>query len=264
MIFCADFFFFSFFMILFSWFSHVVQSQAAEVMQGKTAEQIKEMIASSAAQSAPFMHYLTSFLIMVIGGILLLSLLTFLCFSLTQAAIWNHLLGQKLTRKNYWRWNLLHLVLVVPLLFYLLMFFIVKIIFGALFKFIVSFFSTFYFQNLSLMTSILTFLNNMVSFFLVIVLLLLGFQIYFRFTKEYKVWYSIGDSFALFKKQWRAFFRVAFYGFITILVVGLLAIPIQLYVFEPFLAIGLQLVLVLGYVAWLRIYFYHECLREKK
>lgn len=264
MTFFADFFFFGFFMILFSWFNSAVQAQSIVVMQGKTAEQIKEMIASSAVESTPFMHNLTSFLIFVIGGIILLSLLTFLAFSLTQAAIWNHLLGKKLTGKNYWRWNLLHLTLIIPLLFYLVIFLVFKLIFGSLFKFIISLFSTFYFQHISLMSSVLKILNNMVTFYLIVILFLFVFLIYFRFTQEYKVWFSIGEGFALFKKHFKAFFRVAFYGFFVMLIAGLLVIPIQLYILEPFLAIGLQLVIVFGYLAWLRIYFYNECLNEKK
>jgi len=264
MTFFADFLFFGFFMILFSWFNSAVQSQSMIVMQGKTAEQIKEMIASSAVESAPFMHNLTSFLIFVIAGIILLSVLTFLAFSLTQAGIWNQLLGKKLSGKNYWKWNLLHLTLVIPLLFYLVIFLVLKLIFGSVFKFIISLFSTFYFQHISFMSSLLSTLNNMVTFYLLVTLFLFIFLIYYRFTQEYKVWFSIGEGFALFKKHCKAFFRVTFYGFITMLIAGLLVIPIQLYIFEPFLAIGLQLVIVLWFLAWLRIYFFNECLKEKK
>ena len=73
MTFFADFFFFAFFMILFSWFNSTVQSQSIIIMQGKTAEQIKEMIASSSLEAVPFLQEPISFMIFVIGTILLIN-----------------------------------------------------------------------------------------------------------------------------------------------------------------------------------------------
>jgi len=146
--FLTDLIFFGAVGLIFSQFSTYLQHKSVEIMAGRTPEQIQQLILSAPEQALPFLEQLKSFLFVSVGTLALLVILTFLLFSLEQAFIWNTLQQKKVTSKTYWRWNLLHLGLIIPLLLYGLGAGIVKLGTSSLFQWLGNLNPAFYFQNL--------------------------------------------------------------------------------------------------------------------
>lgn len=251
----VDFIFFGIMMMVFSWFSDYVQGKSILLMQGKTPEQLQELFLSSPADAAPYLNDLTTFLITFLVILAILLLLTFFGFSLIQAMIWNHLLGKRLSSKNYWRWNALHVTLLFPLLIYGLLFFILKLITGGIFNFLLTLNETFYFQHVSLVLSTLKFLNAGTGFILAVPFLLFLFLVYVNFVKEYRVWFSIGEGLRLSKVHRKKIVMIAFFSLVSMIGLTMVLLPFQSLVRTSFLLTGIDLLFLLAFVSWLRIYF---------
>lgn len=255
-IFLVDLVFFGLAALAFTWFGSYLQAKSLALMGGKTPEQIQGILASaSPEQVLPFLTQLKSFLLISIGGFLLLIVLAFLFYSLSRAVVWNHLLGKKLTRETYWKWNALNLALIIPVLLYGVFYLIVKLIAGGIIKFLMTINPAFYVQHTTIMDALLTIANGAVSFILTLFLLIIVFFIYCQFTEKYKVWLSIGESFHLIKKYWPRLWRALLLMVLTALILTGVLWPVRkLLIYRPLWTMAVNLAVSLLFLAWMRIY----------
>lgn len=235
-------------------FSNYFQNRALAITGGKSVEQIQEWALSSPEQALPFFEGLKSLL--VFGGILLFVIIigSFLLYSFSQALIWNALADKKLTSKNYWKWNLLLLALLIPLALGGLLYLLIKVLFDSLLNFLLTLSSAFYLQHTELMEIIQLTLSNFASFFLILMLLLLIFLVYYSFVREYKVWQSIGEGFHLFRLKWNKLWRILLFVAFTVLIITFILIPIKKIFPDAFASTIINLAVALLFLAWMRIY----------
>ncbi len=256
--FLTDLIIFSLIFLSSSWLSAVLQRKSVEVLQGKSAEEIQTLLASAnPEQLLPFLTQLKSFLIwsMIIAAALVI--ISFLLFSFSQALIWYHLLKKKLTPKIYWRWNLLDLFLSIPVLLFGLAYFIVKLITALLINLVFSLTPKFQILHPVFMQNVRLFLNGTITFFCLVIILVILLLICHQFALKYKVWEAAGSGFNLLKQNWNRLGRLILLSTATGLVLMLITLPVKKALFYSPLALNItNLIVALLYLAWLRIYVF--------
>ena len=254
-VFLIDLIFFGGIAIIFSRFGQYLQSTSATLMAGRTPEEIQQLLATAPEQALPFLEQLKSFLLLSFGSIILLVVLAFLLFSLEQAWIWNYLRKKKVTTKTYWRWNVLHVGLLIPLLIYGLGAGILKLLTSALFRVLANISPTLYFNHAAVIDSIVLILNNAVSFFLILFFLVVLYLIYYVFTEKYKVLVSIQDAFVLVKIHWSSWWRMILLMVLTAVVLTAILIPLRNWLLiYPLWNSLLNLIISFLFLGWTRMY----------
>lgn len=251
----VDVIFFGLLGLVFSRFGTHLQTRSQELMAGRTPEQIQQLLATAPEKALPFLTELKSFLLLSFGLILILVVLAFLLFSLQQAWIWNYLRKKKLTTKTYWRWNVLHLGLILPVLIYGLGAGVLKLLTSALLRVLANISPTFYFNHAAVIDSIVLILNNAVSFFLIFLFLVILYLIYFVFTEKYRVVASIQDALMLVKKQWSWWWRQILLMVLTAVVLTAIFIPLRHWLLVyPLWSAVLNLLISFLFLGWMRLY----------
>ena len=253
--FLVDYIFFSGIWLLFTWFSEYVNTQSKGLLQGKTIEQIQQSFTpENAQQSLAFLSQLHSFLWVFVGGLVLLIVGGFLLFGLEQAVIWYHFERKKVAWKTYWKWNVFHIVLVIPLLLYGLFYVLATLVFSGIFNFIIGLMPTLYFKAPSTFQAGVKFLNSVVSFSLGIWLLLLLFVICYMFANKYTVWASIGEGFHVFSQKKQKLVRVFCFALVTAVLFTVAAIPFRmLFASVEVLSMLFDLLVLFFFIGWLRL-----------
>ncbi len=253
--FLVDYIFFSGIWLLFTWFTQYVDGQSKGLLQGKTIEQIQQSFTpENAQQSLAFLSQLHWFLWIFVGGLVLLVLGGFLLFGLEQAVIWYHFERKKVSWKTYWKWNVFHVVLIIPLLLYGAGYLLVTLMFGALFGWIAGLSPTLYFKAPSTFQAVVKFLNGVVSFSLGIWLLLLLFVMWYVFAGKYTVWASVGEGFSLFWLKRKKLVRVFIFALVTAVLFTLVAVPLRmLFGSVEVLSMLFDLFVLFFFIGWLRL-----------
>src|SRR3989344_4812955 len=159
------------------------------------------------------------FLITSLAGLVILLIGSVFLFSYSHARIWNYLHGKKVTSKNYWRWNLLNLSLFVPLLLFLGVLLIVKIIMMILLNIPPKLMPVFYLTHSNLMENIRLMVDGAALFYVVLLFMVIVFLIYNHFVRSYKAWDSVGAGFSAFKKQWKKVLLLVLFATLSALLV---------------------------------------------
>jgi len=229
--------------LLFYFLGDMLKEKAELISQGKTTEQIQQMLLSSPEQAEVFLASLKGFVltfaigagIILIGGLLI--------YSLSRKLIWDHLLKKKFNRKFYWKWNSLNLVLIVLAVIYLFASGLVRLVLGYLFSLFKSQAVLEMFYNLS----------NMFFLFLFVIFI---FLVYYSFSNKYKVWESIGHAFHLIKtkKELRPVFLLVP---LTAMILALVLWPLgNKFVNQQNILIGINIAVSLLFLAWIRVYVF--------
>src|SRR3989344_386720 len=242
----------------FTEFSSYVQQRALELLQGRSPEEIQQMIATTAAsnpaQLQAFTTALWHFMAVFIVGLLILSVGSLLLFSYSRAWIWNYLQGKSVGKKH-WRWNLLNLSLLIALIIFLLVLFLVRIIVAMFLNLIPKIIPVFYITHSALMGNVELVVDGAAMFYAVMAFVIIIFLIHSSFAKTYRVWDSIGMGFSLFKKYWKTVLLVALLATIIAFVITLILLPIKKFLIFPlFLSTLLTVALAAFFLSWLRLY----------
>lgn len=231
------------FLMIFS-FSKILNAQAYALSEGKDVEQVKmELLSGSVEKSQQFAENMRSLaLTLIIGGVFVLVIGLFI-FSLSQAGIWYKLIGKKLERRNYWKWNVMIIVLTILFLIYALVYGVILL--GILKLFIPQQGAWVYL------------LSAISMFFLLLAAWVLMLACY-SFAHKYKVWESLGDTFHQIKihwaKMWKGFlFSYAVLVLLNVIILGVLWGAAKLGASENVLLV-INIALMLLYLAWLRVY----------
>ncbi|MDP3698447.1 MAG: hypothetical protein Q8R47_02575 [Nanoarchaeota archaeon] len=241
---------------VFTWFSSYTQARSLALLQGRTTEELQQMLISlSPQQLMPFMSALKWFLISSLIGLVVLLIGSVFLFSYSRARIWNHLQGKRVNSKNYWRWNLLNLSLLVPLLLFLAVILVVKLAMLLLLSLPEKLMPVFYITHTALMENIRVMLDGATLFYLVVLFMVIIFLVYDHFVKSYKIWESIGAGFSSFKKNWKKALLVAFFATVTALLATVILLPIRkALLFYPLSSTLLNVLLAAFFLSWLSLY----------
>lgn len=254
--FIADLISFSVILGFFFWLTSTLQAKMLAISGGKSTEQIQQMITTATPEElVPFLTGLKSILVLGIFGLIFFAALSLLLNSLTNAYIWNTLSERKLTKKNYWRWNLLNLGLIIPVTIFGIFFLVCKLLLTYLFDKLLTISPNFYFAHPQLMETIKLLFQNCLNQFFFIAFLMMLFLIYYSFVKEYKVFVSIGDSFKIIKVHWNKLWRWFIAVFLTSLIVGIMVnLLVRLLSYHQNLIFVFTAIILLFFISWARIY----------
>ena len=246
----------------FIWFSSYAQQRSLELLQGRTTAELQQMMVSlSPEQLLPFMTSLKWFLVTSLIGLVILIAASVLVFSYSQARIWNYLQGKRVTNNNYWRWNLLNLSLLIPLLLFLAVLLIVKLFMMLLLNLPAKLMPIFYLTHSNLMENIRLVIDGAALFYMVVLFIIVVFFIYHHFVKSYKIWDSIGAGFSAFNKNWKKILLLASFATVSALLTTVILLPIKkALIFYPFWSMMLNIALAAFFLAWLRRYVFNSIL----
>lgn len=231
--------------LAFASFNNYAQSRLIAVTGTANPEQFQQAMSTmNPEQFLAFAQQMKSYLTIFFTGFTALILLTWLGYSLDTALVWNLLTNQKFPlRRRYWRWNRLHLVVLLLTIGYVAIALLIKILSSLLF---------------SLFTdnpTVLPVLNQLVSLLLLLLFFIFLFLIYYSFVRNYKVFESIAESFKLFKVHARQIWLAYLFIVGTAIAISLLYWLLnRQFLFTEQTALWIQLVLSLLFLAWLRAY----------
>jgi len=232
---------------LFLSLSGILTYQSNKISDGKSVEEIKALLLSGSEQyNQQFLQNIRGLVLtFAFGGITVLVAILFL-FSLSQALVWYKLTQQKLTNKNYWRWNGLNLAVMVLLVVFILLY---ALIIFTLNTFLPA-------------TNTSAWLLRILNILILMAILTIVFSIYYSFSQKYKVWESIGQGFYNLKKHWNKVWKVYLLSLITYVILQLLiyliALPIVKSTFTQNLMSGISFFLFLVFVSWMRNYVFEN------
>ncbi|MBI4980474.1 hypothetical protein HZC30_02855, partial [Candidatus Woesearchaeota archaeon] len=104
-------------------FGNILTSKAYAISNGKTPDELKLMLLSGTEETAKdFLSKIKIFTVMFVGGGIALIAIILMLFSLAQKSIWSKLTAQKFSWLNFWRWNMMTLLLILFFLIYLLIY----------------------------------------------------------------------------------------------------------------------------------------------
>ena len=262
--FLADAVTFSLIFTAFTLFASYIQEKSVGIMQGRSIEEIQQLAASGTEQLLPFLTEVRSFLFWSLAALLFLVIASFCLYSYSQAVIWNHLENKKVSRKTYWRWNALNLVLLLPIAGFSIVYLIAKIFLLLAIDFIYGWFPIFYVTHASLMDSVRMAVTGIVGFYLILVFMLLILFIYHGFSKKYKVWEAVSSGFILLKQKGRKALILLLFAVGTAEILTLLTSLLRqpLMYTTPLAAAIVNIILVASFLAWLRLYVFKTLLHE--
>lgn len=245
-------------------FGAYLTSQSAQLSGGQTTAQLESMLSTDPEGLLAFLQDLKWLLITALAGIVALALFTLFGYSFCQAWIWNLFNGTKLQKKNYWRWNALHLAVLLLLLGFLIGYLIVKLITGFIFYKLFTISKLFYLNHQTVMNYLMTGLNSLVSFFLILLFVITIFFFYHHFVKSYRVWSSIGAGFKVWRQHWKKILWVIVLALVTGAVPTFISLLLgQLLLLHPFILLAVQITISVLYLAWVRWYVIRELLSPK-
>ncbi len=208
----------------------------SRLSDGRSLEDLKAALLNSPEIAQAFVRGTKYLLVAVVGGVLLIAIISLLLISLAQAWIWS----VKFDRKKYWRWNALTLLLIFFSLAYS------GLIIGL---------------NVILkLFSLSGFIVNLLNVWLVLLLLAAIFVIYHSFARSYSIIKSLNDTITVLKKNYLRYLA----ALALILVVGLILSTLfswlkqkwywQFFAWPAWLQLAANITLVLIYLAWMRFY----------
>jgi len=246
----------------FLWFSSYTQQRSLELLQGRSTAELQQMLLSlRPEQLQPLLTSLKWFLIASLAGLALLIIGSLFLFSYSQARIWNSLEGKGVTNKNYWRWNLLNLSLLVPLLLFLSVLLLVKITVMVLLTLLPKLMPVFYLTHSTLMGNVRLVVDGAALFYMVVLFVVIIFFIYHHFVKSYKIWDSVGAGFSTFRKQWKKVLVLVFFATVSAFIATAVLLPVKKFlIFYPLYSTLLNVLLAAFFLAWLRCYVFNSIL----
>ena len=231
-------------MFLFLGFGKLLEAKAYALSGGRPVEEVKMALLSATPETAElFLQNVKTLAYLFILGSIIVVILALFLFSLSRAVLWYHLLHKQLTAKNYWRWNVITLVMLLLLIPYLLLLLLLR--FGI---------------NILLPLSSETadaMVTQGISFLWVVFFFVILFLVYHSFAERYKVWESLGQAFHQFKTKGRVLWIVFFFSFLTGIIISLLYSLVQknLLLYQTSLVqsiIGAGVLLL--FLSWMRLY----------
>ncbi|MBR9683051.1 hypothetical protein GOV03_00750, partial [Candidatus Woesearchaeota archaeon] len=229
--------------LLISYFGNLLQETALAIGNGKTTEQIQQMLISSPEQAEVFLASLKGLVFTFAAGAAAVFIGGLLLYSLSRKLIWDYLLKKKFNKRTYWKWNSLNLVLTIMAVVYLFV--------SGLFRLLIEYLFSI-FKNQTMLDIIYNFTNLVILFAFVVFL----FLVYHSFAKKYKVWGSIGEAFHLIKTKKEVKWLFLFVP-VTAMILAILLWPLNgRLVGQPDTLLIINTVVSLSLLVWARGYVF--------
>jgi hypothetical protein len=228
----------------FTLYSGYVQNNMATFNNVGSPETIQYVLEGMDPQKAlEFTTQLRDFVGFFITGIIGMILLLFFGFSFSRCLLWNYLVGRKFSWKKYWRWNALALFVFLLVLLYSVLVIILRL-------------SLLYiFTKFTTDVTALAIFHNVFNSAILTIFIVFLFILFYHFTKKYRIFTSVGSSFALFKNK--KVITVTLFAWLTSFIPLLISIPFNEPLrFSPHLTL-LTVAITVIYLTWLRLYVYH-------
>lgn len=231
--------------LVFSFFGNLIKEKAYQFSQGKTAEQIQQMLLSmEPGQAEAFLANLKGFITTFVIGAIVILIGGLLIYSLSNKLVWGYLTEKKFSKTRYWRWNLLNLALIIPAIIYFFVFGLVRLVSG-------------YAVSLLKNQTVLEIFYNLTNLFFLFILIIFVFMVYYSFVKEYKVWGSIGNACNLVKTKWKEIWPMFLLILGTAIALSLVLWPAgRLLIYRQGILIGVNVAVSLLFLAWMRLYVF--------
>ena len=234
---------FCFIAFLLTIYTALVQARTMAITGGQSIEQVKASLLQATPEAAQlFLTNIKIWVVLMLGGSLLVFLFSLFLLSYAQSAVWHTLLTQKFNwKKLYLRWSGLTIVLLIALLLYLLIYAFIRLLTNPLAALAGD-------PGYVIITNIITGIF-MYAFILFI------FLTYYSFTQKQKVWESIGHAFAIIKSKFSSISIM----FLFILLTGVILSTILYYLqqkmyWSPALSLGINLIVFILFYTWMRFY----------
>lgn len=207
-------------------------------------EQLTQLISNAPVEQAQAIAAdLKSLFMTVMVG--LITLITFIIgfYSWNRAYLWNYLLGKKLSRKRFWKWNIFHFIIFLPLA---LVFLVATIILA----FLESATGTLPYPVVIATLVIIYKLLILVS------MLFFTFLFYHNFANSYKAWLSIGDAFGIVSKHRKRLYRAFPIMILGVLIISTISALIGKLFFQEasWIPMFIYFALFIIYLSWMRVY----------
>ncbi len=227
-------------------FGNILTAKAYAISGGKSQDELKLMLLSGTEETAKdFLTKIKTFTVLFVGGGILLILILLMLFSLAQKSIWDKLTSQKFSWLNFWRWNMMMLLLIL--------FFIIYILVYALFRLTIN-------LLIPLTGTAYTLTWQIINLFFLLVFLLFTLIILYSLAEKHKVWEGIGNTFHLIKSHWNKLWKAFLLSWVTIILLSLIlwllskTLSLASIFFSATAWTVITVAFFLAFVSWMRIY----------
>ena len=231
-------------------FGNILTAKAYAISGGKSPDDLKLMLLSGSEETAKdFLTKIKTFTVIFVGGGILLILILLMLFSLAQKSIWDKLTSQKFSWLNFWRWNMMTLLLIL--------FFIIYILIYALFRLTVN-------LLIPLTGTAYTLTWQVINLFFLLVFLLFTLIMLYSLAEKHKVWEAVGNTFHLIKTHWNKLWKAFLLSWVTIILLSVFlwliskALSLASIFFSATAWTVITVAFFLAFVSWMRIYTVKE------
>ena len=263
-IFVIDSTFFLTFLILFQNIKSILINLMPKEMVGRTPEQLQSMVGSNPEKLVEIMLPIQKYLLTYFVTFTVFFIFAFILYSLSRSLIWEVIINKKkMFFSKHFKWNLLNLMLIVPLITYLIFVFIIKLVLEGSLKYLLT--SSPYLQlNYPLLIRYThsTF-ANLISFYLIVGFLYYMFFVYNKFVNGKKVFASIIGGLNLFHNNFKKINKFILFSFITLIPFIIIMVIAQKFFYmhiNPLLYFNGILSFI--YLSWIRTLFVREVLHK--
>ena len=233
----ADFTFIGITYLLFQWFSALIETRGMALTQGLPLEELQNVLTSDLAKTQAYAADLQSFVLTFIIGFCLIFIFTTLFYSLTRAYLWNELQNKTFSKRKYWKWPGMTLVVAIITCIEAFIFLIIKSILTPLKT-----------------TTTSAFIVDIILFLVILLYIFFVFILFKTKKKKYKVWESIGETFTIIKKKYKSIGKIYLIASGVIVVLGLLLSLLTKTIYDETTLLLINLAVFFLYIALLRVY----------
>jgi hypothetical protein len=189
-------------------FGNILTAKAYAISGGKSPDELKLMLLSGTEETAKdFLSKIKIFTVLFVGGGILLIVILLMLFSLAQKSIWDKLTAQKFSWLNFWRWNMMTLLLIL--------FFIIYILVYAIFRLTIN-------LLIPLTGTAYTITWQIINLFFLLTFLLFFFITLYSLAEKHKVWEAIGNTFHSIKSHWNKLWKLFLLSWAALILLSLI------------------------------------------
>jgi len=222
---------------------NILTNRAYVISGGKTVEQLKIIMASGSLEGNQLLlSNIQSFVYFMIFGTIAALIITVMLYSLSRMLVWEKVIKNNFSWKNFKLWNGLTLVLCLLAIVYFLIFAAIKLILN-------------FFTILLGETLFITFAKIIDNFFFIVFIIFM-YALYLSFSESHKVWQSVGQAFHLIKAEWSRLWKMFILAVLTIVIVTLLLYFLQRFlIYQPgWILPAITIIVIIFMLAWMRLY----------
>ncbi len=227
-------------------FGNILTAKAYAISGGKSPDELKLMLLSGTEETAKdFLTKIKTFTVLFVGGGIALIAVILMLFSLAQKSIWGKLTSQKFSWLNFWRWNMMTLLLILFFIIYILVYALLRLTLNLL---------------IPLTGTAYTLTWQIINLFFLLVFLLFTFIILYSLAEKHKVWEAVGNTFHSIKSHWSKLWKLFLLSWATIVLLSLIlwllskALSSASIFFSATAWTVITVAFFLAFVSWMRIY----------